>query len=120
MFFQGVLGEKKIQSDRFFGNVRILYLVERFGISPVVTLCVLKDAGGTNVDTVAGQLVSQGLHCVLVLLDWKQGQGSRHGGKKQTFKGNDRKYILHMVRKKKGAAGVMNPIGHNPVMQMHN
>ncbi len=104
--------------------MRTLYLVEGFGVSPVVTLCVLKDAGGTNLDAVARQLVSQGLHCILVLLDRQQGQRSRHGGSKQTFKGNDRKYIMcityRILRKKKGAAGVESPIGHDPVIQVHN
>lgn len=66
------------------GNVNTLYLVEGFGVSPVVTLSVLKNAGGTNLDTIASQLVSQGLHSVLVLLHWQQGQGP--GGVEQTIK----------------------------------
>lgn len=45
------------------------YLIEGFGISPVVTLCVLKNACRTNLDTVAGQLLFQGHYCVLVFLD---------------------------------------------------
>lgn len=51
----------------------------------MVTLGILKNAGGTNLDTVAGQLVSQGLHCLVALLDRQQGKRSGHRGKKQTF-----------------------------------
>lgn len=39
-------------------NTWSLYLVKGFGVSPVVTLCILKNAGDANLDTVAGQLFS--------------------------------------------------------------
>ena len=87
-FFKLSLGGNTFEPDTCLGNVGTLYLVERLGVSPVVTLCVLKNAGGTNLDTVTGQLLPEGLRCLFVLLNRQQGQGSRHRGKKETFKGN--------------------------------
>lgn len=85
-FFKVPLGREERFNHLYFSeNVRTPYLVERFGVSPVVTLGILKNAGGTNLDTVAGQLVSQGLHCLVALLDRQQGKRSGHRGKKQTF-----------------------------------
>lgn len=39
-------------------NAQTLYLIKGFGVSPVVTLCILKNAGDANLDAVAGQLFS--------------------------------------------------------------
>lgn len=59
------------------------YLIEGFGVSPVMTLCILKDARQTNLDAVAGELVFQGHCCFLALLDRQQCQRSVHGWRKQ-------------------------------------
>ncbi len=85
-FFKVSVGVRQvILSNRFQGKLRTLYLVEGFGVSPVVTLCILKNASGANLDTVASKLVSQGLYVFLVLLDRQQGQGSKHRGRKENL-----------------------------------
>lgn len=61
----------------------IPHLVEGFWVSPVVALLILENGGGTNLNGVTGEPLSQGLHSILALLDWQQCQGSRQEAKKR-------------------------------------
>lgn len=85
---------------KYFCNSRTLYLIKGFGVGPVVALCVLEDAGGADLDAVAGELILQGRRCIFVLLDRQQSQGSGHEGEEQTLgllNDNDGKSIPRCV-----------------------
>lgn len=81
------------------------HLVEGLWVSPVVTLLILENGGGTNLNGVAGEALSQGLHCILALLDWQQGQGSESEETKGQFKRQRIVRILIIGSRSNGSSG---------------